>query len=102
MTSSGFQPGDLVSGYRIEGVLGRGGMGTVYRAANPTLPRSDALKILGAELSRDDMFRARFEREADFAAKLSHQNVVAVYARGADRGRAAVDRDAVRGGNRCR
>lgn len=86
MTSSAFQPGDVVSGYRIEGVLGHGGMGTVYRAANPTLPRSDALKILGAELSRDDMFRARFEREADFAAKLSHPNIVAVYARGQTEG----------------
>jgi len=82
MTSSGFQPGDVVSGYRIEGVLGHGGMGTVYRAANPTLPRSDALKILGAELSRDEMFRARFEREAAVAAQLSHPNIVAVYAQG--------------------
>ncbi len=82
MTSSGFQPGDVVSGYRIEGVLGHGGMGTVYRAANPTLPRSDALKILSAELSRDEMFRARFEREAAVAAQLSHPNIVAVYAQG--------------------
>ncbi|WP_071286313.1 serine/threonine-protein kinase [Mycolicibacterium llatzerense] len=86
MTSSGFQPGDVVSGYRIEGVLGHGGMGTVYRAANPTLPRSDALKILGAELSRDEMFRARFEREAAVAAQLSHPNIVAVYAQGQTEG----------------
>lgn len=82
MTPNGFQPGDIVSGYRIEGVLGHGGMGTVYRVADPSLPRSDALKILSAELSRDDIFRARFEREADVAAQLSHPNVVAVYARG--------------------
>ena len=86
MTSSGFQPGDVVSGYRIEGVLGHGGMGTVYRAANPSLPRSDALKILSAELSRDQMFRARFEREAAVAAQLSHPNIVAVYAQGQTEG----------------
>lgn len=86
MTSSGFQIGEVVSGYRIEGVLGHGGMGTVYRVANPSLPRSDALKILSAELSRDDTFRARFEREADVAAKLSHQNIVGVYARGQTEG----------------
>ena len=86
MTSSGFQVGEVVSGYRIEGVLGAGGMGTVYRAANPSLPRSDALKILSAELSRDDMFRTRFEREADFAAKLDHPNIVGVFARGQTEG----------------
>ncbi len=86
MTSSGFQPGDVVSGYRIEGVLGHGGMGVVYKAANPTLPRSDALKILDAALSRDNTFQARFEREAAFAAQLSHQNIVAVYAQGKTEG----------------
>jgi serine/threonine protein kinase len=52
--------GTVVAGYTIEGVLGAGGMGTVYRARNPTLPRSDALKVLSAELSQDDQFRARF------------------------------------------
>ncbi len=86
MTSSGFQPGDVVSGYRIEGVLGRGGMGVVYRVADPSLPRSDALKILDGALSLDSMFRARFEREADTAAILDHPNIVAVYARGQTEG----------------
>jgi len=86
MTSSGFQPGDVVSGYRIEGVLGHGGMGVVYKAANPTLPRSDALKILDAALSRDSTFQARFEREAAVAAQLSHPNIVAVYAQGKTEG----------------
>ncbi len=68
--------------YRIEGVLGSGGMGTVYMARHPTLPRSDALKVLSAELSHDDEFRARFIREADLAATLNHPNVVTVYDRG--------------------
>jgi serine/threonine-protein kinase len=74
--------GTMVSGYRIEKVLGSGGMGTVYLAANPVLPRSDALKVLSSELSQDPQFRARFLREADLAATLDHPNVVTVYTRG--------------------
>jgi serine/threonine-protein kinase len=81
-----FNVGDVVGGYTIEGVLGSGGMGTVYRARNPVLPRSDALKILSAEFSRDDQFRARFQREADVAATLDHPNIVAVYSRGETEG----------------
>ncbi len=74
--------GTLISGYRIEKVLGSGGMGTVYLAANPVLPRRDALKILSSELSHDPAFRSRFLREADLAATLDHPNVVTVYTRG--------------------
>jgi serine/threonine protein kinase len=74
--------GTVVAGYRIERVLGTGGMGAVYLAANPTLPRYDALKVLSAELSRDPDFRARFIREADVAAALDHPNIVSVYNRG--------------------
>lgn len=77
-----FKPGDVVGGYAIQGVLGRGGMGIVYRAANPTLPRSDALKVLSSEYSNDPQFRARFEREATVASTLGHPNIVAVYSRG--------------------
>src|SRR6478609_6806403 len=72
----------MVAGYTIEAVLGAGGMGTVYKARNPALPRSDALKVLSEGLSRDDHFRARFLREADLAATLDHPNIVAVYTRG--------------------
>jgi hypothetical protein len=74
--------GSVVAGYRIERVLGSGGMGAVYLAANPTLPRYDALKVLSAELSRDPDFRARFIREADVASALDHPNIVSVYNRG--------------------
>lgn len=74
--------GSVVAGYRIEGVLGAGGMGTVYLARHPTLPRSDALKVLSSELSHDDQFRHRFTREADLAATLSHPNIVTVFNRG--------------------
>jgi ABC-type Fe3+-hydroxamate transport system substrate-binding protein len=74
--------GAMVSGYRIESVVGSGGMGTVYLADNPVLPRRDALKVLSAELSADPAFRARFLREADLAATLDHPNIVTVYSRG--------------------
>ncbi len=74
--------GAQVSGYTIERVLGAGGMGTVYLAKHPTLPRSVALKVLSAELSGDPEFRARFIREADLAASLDHPNIVRVYTRG--------------------
>ena len=76
------QPGSVVSGYTIERQIGSGGMGSVFLARHPTLPRSDALKVLSAELSRDDQFRSRFLREADLAATLDHPNVVRVYTRG--------------------
>ncbi|WP_100514303.1 serine/threonine-protein kinase [Mycobacteroides abscessus] len=75
-------PGALVSGYRIDRVLGAGGMGTVYLADNPVLPRKDALKVLSAEYSLDAQFRARFQQEADLAAGLDHPNIVTVYNRG--------------------
>jgi eukaryotic-like serine/threonine-protein kinase len=74
--------GSVVAGYRIERVLGAGGMGEVYLAAHPSLPRSDALKVLSSELSGDPDFRARFVREADLAARLDHPNIVSIYDRG--------------------
>ncbi|MEU9805677.1 serine/threonine-protein kinase [Mycobacterium sp. NPDC050853] len=74
--------GTVVSGYQVERVLGRGGMGTVYLAANPNLQRPEALKILNAQASRDPSFRARFMREASLAASLDHPNIVTVHNRG--------------------
>ncbi|CAJ1582544.1 serine/threonine-protein kinase [[Mycobacterium] wendilense] len=74
--------GTVIAGYTIERKLGAGGMGTVYLARHPSLPRSDALKVLSAEFSADPQFRARFRREADLAAGLDHPNVVRVYTRG--------------------
>lgn len=74
--------GTVVAGYTIEKVLGEGGMGIVYRARHPTLPRSDALKVLRSDFSSDEQFRARFMREADLAATLDHANIVTVHDRG--------------------
>ncbi|OBA84520.1 hypothetical protein A9W99_01255 [Mycobacterium sp. 1164966.3] len=75
-------PGTVVAGYRIERVLGAGGMGTVYLAHHPSLQRRDAVKVLSAELSHDAQFRTRFLREAELAATLDHPNIVTVYDRG--------------------
>ncbi len=74
--------GDVFAGYRIVRRLGVGGMGTVYLAEHPRLPRRDAVKVLDPELGADPGYRARFEREAELAARLEHPNVVAVYDRG--------------------
>ncbi|WP_328405719.1 serine/threonine-protein kinase [Nocardia sp. NBC_00403] len=84
MQRAGLVAGELFAGYRIERVLGRGGMGTVYLAAHPRLPRQIALKLLSRELYADEEVRARFEREADVAARLDHPNVVSVFDRGAE------------------
>ncbi len=79
--------GDVFAGYAIERQLGRGGMGSVYLARHPRLPRQTALKLLNPELFADTEIRARFEREADLAAQLEHPNIVTVYDRGVDDGR---------------
>ncbi|MFE1591729.1 serine/threonine-protein kinase [Nocardia sp. NPDC058705] len=79
--------GDVFAGYAIERQLGRGGMGSVYLARHPRLPRQTALKLLNPELFADNEIRARFEREADLAAQLEHPNIVTVYDRGVDDGR---------------
>lgn len=77
-----FAIGSVVADYRIERIVGVGGMGTVYLAQHLSMSRRDALKVLSSELSRDRQFRARFLREAELAATLDHPNIVTVYDRG--------------------
>ncbi|MET9488672.1 serine/threonine-protein kinase [Nocardia sp. NPDC006630] len=79
-------PGAVLGGYRLERALGSGGMGTVYLAEHPNLPRYDAVKVLWPHMATDPEFRARFEREAKLAATLDHPNIVAVQNRGEDQG----------------
>ncbi|WP_069163216.1 serine/threonine-protein kinase [Nocardia altamirensis] len=76
--------GEVFAGFTIERLLGQGGMGSVYLARHPRLPRQTALKLLNRELFTDKEVRARFEREADLAAQLDHPNIVAVYDRGTE------------------
>ncbi|MGB3301154.1 protein kinase domain-containing protein [Gordonia sp. (in: high G+C Gram-positive bacteria)] len=78
-----FQIGDDIAGYRVERVLGAGGMGEVYQAAHPRLPRSDAIKVLRSAHAEDPVVRQRFEREADLLAPIVHPNLVRIYDRGA-------------------
>jgi serine/threonine-protein kinase len=74
--------GQTFAGYRIVRLLGSGGMGEVYLAEHPRLPRRDALKVLPADVSADADYRARFNREADLASKLYHPHIVGVHDRG--------------------
>jgi predicted Ser/Thr protein kinase len=74
--------GTELAGYRVERVLGRGGMSVVYLAHDLRLKRNVALKLLAPELAEDEGFRARFLRESQLAASLDHPNVVPVYEAG--------------------
>ncbi|MBI4584483.1 MAG: protein kinase [Planctomycetes bacterium] len=71
--------GRQVGGYLIEELLGKGAMGTVYKARQLTLDRPVAIKILSPELTNDREFIVKFLREARAAAKLNHPNVVQIY-----------------------
>ena len=74
--------GTTLAGYRIDGVLGQGGMGTVYQATQLSLERVVALKLLAAHLSDDVAFRERFRREGQIQARLEHPHIVTVYEAG--------------------
>jgi Tol biopolymer transport system component len=71
--------GTELLGYRIEALLGRGGMSSVYRAEHRHLRRKVALKILAPALSENEGFRQRFLRESQLAASLDHPNIVPIY-----------------------
>lgn len=71
---------ELIAGkYEVLQTIGRGGMGTVYKAVQRNLDRVVAIKMLSEDLASDPEFRARFQQEATVVARLSHPNIVAVY-----------------------
>jgi len=74
-----FSIGSEVAGYRIEGLIARGGMGVVYRALHLGLERPVALKVIARELADREGFRERFLRESRLAARLDHPSVVPIY-----------------------
>jgi serine/threonine protein kinase len=84
--------------YRLDSVLGRGGMAVVWRAADLQLERSVAIKIISDVLAGDPRFVARFEREARLAAALSHPNLVKVFDFSVDTGRPLLVMEYVPGG----
>ena len=79
---NGLEPGDIFGGYRIDGLIGRGGMGMVYQATQLSLGRTVALKVLTAELGEDPEFRERFRREGHIQGAVDHPNIVPVYEAG--------------------
>src|SRR4051794_22213619 len=79
--------GTVFAGCRIEGVVGRGGMGVVYRATQLRLMRPVALKLLATDRAADPEFRTRFEREWRMAAAIDHPHVIPVYEAGEEDGR---------------
>jgi WD40 repeat protein/tRNA A-37 threonylcarbamoyl transferase component Bud32 len=76
------QVGSELAGYRIESLLGSGGMSVVYLADDLRLKRRVALKLLAPELAEDESFRDRFLRESELAASIDHPNIVPIYEAG--------------------
>ena len=84
--------------YRLVQELGRGGMGTVFKARHITLPKHFAVKLLKRELSNDADFRARFDQEAKTASFLNHPNLVSIIDHGtSDLGEAYLVMDFIEG-----
>jgi len=75
-------PGTEFAGYRIEEMVGRGGMGVVYRAVDSTLERTVALKVIAPQHIEDPAVVSRFKSEAKLAASIDHPNVVTIYSAG--------------------
>ncbi len=89
--------GQTFADYTIVRLLGSGGMGDVYLAEHPRLPRRDALKVLRNDVCADNEYRARFDREADLAATLWHPHIVGVHDRGDVDGQIWISMDFVDG-----
>src|ERR1700724_3892128 len=89
--------GQCFAEYTILRLLGSGGMGEIYLAQHPRLPRNDALKVLPTTLTEDHEDRERFNREADIAATLWHPHIVGVHDRGECNGQLWISMDYVEG-----
>ncbi len=75
---------EVIPGYRLELIIGKGGMGEVHKATQLSLGRTVAIKFLSSELAADESFVARFEKEAAALAALSHPNIVSIVDKGSD------------------
>lgn len=80
------QPGQQIENYRIDSVLGEGGMGTIYRATDVNLMRPVAVKVMHGNLADDPTFQGRFLQEARAAARLDHPSIVRIYHFGRESG----------------
>src|SRR5687768_17890607 len=77
-----YESGSVIAHYRIDSLIGRGGMAVVYRAEDMRLGRNVALKLLSPQLADSEQFRQRFIRESRLAASLDHPNIVPIYEAG--------------------
>ncbi|WP_112229211.1 Stk1 family PASTA domain-containing Ser/Thr kinase [Lentzea atacamensis] len=91
--------GLLEQRYRVDSVLARGGMSTVYRGRDTRLDRDVAIKVMDPHLTADPAFVARFEREARAAAQLHHPAVVSVHDQGVDGDQVYLVMELIDGGN---
>ena len=78
------EPRVLSGRYRVDELIGRGGMATVYRGYDMTLGRQVAIKLLNRDLANDNAFRTRFRLEAQAASRMAHPTIVRVYDAGED------------------
>ncbi len=79
-------PGSTIAGYEVEGVVGAGGIGILYRARQLRLDRPVALKLVGPDVASEPVVRERLRREARTVAALDHPNVVPLYEAGEENG----------------
>jgi hypothetical protein len=100
--SEGLTEGQGFAGFTIIRRLGAGGMGQVYLAQHPRLPRRDALKVLPGELTGNEEFRQRFNREADVASSLYNEHIVGIHDRGEYEGQLWISMDYVEGTDAAR
>jgi serine/threonine-protein kinase len=75
----GIQTGDVIGDYKVIGLLGRGGMGKVFRVRSLLTDREDAMKVLLSDLDHNPDFEGRFLREIKVHASLQHPNIAALY-----------------------
>jgi serine/threonine protein kinase len=87
-----------IPGYEVQGLIASGGMGDVYLAIDVNLRRRVAIKFINAELSRDPVYKKRFEREAQIVAGFRHENIVRIYSSGYRDGRQYMVMEYVSGG----
>ena len=90
-------PEQTIGIYELRRQIGKGGMGAVYLAHDPTLDRPVAIKLLPAELAADPDYLARFQREATSVAKIRHPNLLHIYAVGCDAGRHFIAMEYIKG-----
>ena len=78
--------GDVIAGYRLDELAGRGGMGVVFQATHIALERRVAVKLIAPELAANEQFRERFKRESRVAASIDHAHVIPIFDAGDEDG----------------